>query len=87
MPEEDLPNYQTTNEKGKLTELPRPSLAVRRWDVDARKYVEVDNLLEGAPASDAEAEAWYKRVIATLKNSPYMGPENVDKMVTGTGQE
>jgi len=87
MPEEDLEQFQTVNESGKVTHLPRPSVAVRAWNAETRSYDDIPNRLEGGPASVEEAEAWYAQVIKGLKNSPYLGPERVDQLVTSTAHE
>mmetsp|Transcript_30781 Transcript_30781/g.80546 ORF Transcript_30781/g.80546 Transcript_30781/m.80546 type:complete len:1703 (+) Transcript_30781:130-5238(+) len=87
MAEADLEKYQTVNDKGKVTNVPRVSLGVRVWNPVTRKYDVLDNDLKSAPNSEKAAEAWFCSVIAKLKGSPYLGPENVDAMITGTGQE
>jgi hypothetical protein len=87
MPEADLASFETVNEQGKVTQLPRPSIAVRVWDAEARQYTLVDNQLAGGPSTPEAAVAWYRGVVKILKGSPYLGPDNVDKLVTSTKHE
>lgn len=87
MPEADLDAFKTVNEQGKVTELPRPSIGIRVWDAEAREYRPVDNQLAGGPANEEERVAWYQTVIKKLKASLYLGPDNVDKLVTSTKHE
>jgi hypothetical protein len=82
-----IPNqaaFQTVNEQGKVTDLPRPSTGVRIWDAETKQYCSVSNKLDGGPANEEAAVAWYQKTVRTLKASPYLGSANVDKLVTST---
>ena len=84
MPAADLPEWQTTDESGRVTNLPRPARGVRVWDAGARAYVAVDTQLSGAPSSAKDADEWYRKLIRALKGSPYLGSQKVDDLVTST---
>ena len=87
MPESELAHYETVNEQGKVTNLPRPSVAVRVWNAGSRTYEDLPNGLQGGPSSVEEAEAWYAQAIKGLKNSPWLGSQKIDELVTSTGHE
>ena len=59
MPEEELSAWQTTDESGRVTHLPRPACAIRVWDAATKAYKAVDGSLAGAPVSDEEVDKWH----------------------------
>ena len=87
MPAADLEAFQTINEEGKITNLPRPAVAVRVWDGAARAYKSVEEKLTGAPVGPDAADAWYVDVIKRMKANMYLGSKNVDELALSTQHE
>merc|ERR1712166_148936 len=84
MPNAEMKDFQTINEQGKVTDVPRPATAIRVWDATARRYTSVETSLAGAPATPEATSAWYVDIVKKLKNSNWLGPKNVDDLATST---
>jgi len=82
MPASEVADWQMTNDKGELQDIPRPALALRLWNAETRSYDYLDATLEGAPTTPGKIDAWYVDVVRKLKGSNYIGPELLDKLVT-----
>ena len=87
MPDAEMEQFQTINEQGKVTNVPRPAAAIRVWDASARRYASVDTALAGAPATAEATSAWYVGIVKKLKASNWLGPKNVDDLATSTKHE
>jgi len=82
MPRDEVQQWQMTNDKSQVQDIPRPVHALRVWDARARQYKPLDPYLTGAPRSDTELDTWFKDLVKTLKNSPWIGPELLDRLAT-----
>lgn len=60
----------------------RPASAVRVWDAASRTYLSYDPLLEGAPTTPEETDAWFVALIKKLKSSHYIGEDLLNALVT-----
>merc|ERR1712196_766843 len=84
MPPNEVPDWQMLNDNGELQDIPRPALALRVWNAETRAYDSVDCTLGGAPTTPEAVDAWYKESVLKLKQSLYVGPELLDRLVTST---
>ena len=60
----------------------RPVHAVRVWNAATRRYDAFDPTLRGAPPSPEAADAWFVSVVQQLKQSPYVGSDLLNRLVT-----
>jgi len=80
MPPAEVPDWQMTNDKGELVDIPRPALNLRVWSPEDGAYNTIDPVLTGAPRTIEEAEAWFVSVVRKLKGSNYIGAEILDRL-------
>jgi hypothetical protein len=52
-----------------LVDIPRPSIALRYWDVAQGEYVAVDPTLDGAPTTPEAVDEWYRHPHPLIKDS------------------
>ena len=57
---------------------------MRVWNAESQSYDDIDATLTGAPSTPEECDTWYTGLIRTMKESPFLGPEMVDQLVTST---
>jgi ubiquitin-protein ligase len=82
MPASEVADWQMTNDKGELQDIPRPAIGIRVWNAETRSYDSLDPLLNGAPNTPEAVDAWYENVVRKHKSSNYMGSDLVDALVT-----
>lgn len=82
MPPDEIADWQFTDDKGVIQDVPRPAHALRVWNASSRSFTEVEPFLGGAPRTQEEADKWFTDLVRDLKNSPWIGPELLDKLAT-----
>lgn len=82
MPPEDIPQWQTLDDKGEVQDILRPVHAVRVWNPEQRCYESVDATLDGAPTTPEATDEWFVETIKTLKASHPQGSELLNRLVT-----
>jgi hypothetical protein len=82
MPADEIKDWTMVNDKGDLVDIPRPALHIRVWNAAKRAYDSIDPLLDGAPTTPQETDAWFIGVVKKLKGSPYLGPDLLNRLVT-----
>jgi len=87
MPEDEVEQWQTVDDKGRLQDIPRPAHALRVWDAATQSYLSIDPTMEGAPSTPEEVDVWFVQLIQKLKASEYLGPELIDNLVTSEKYE
>lgn len=82
MPAADVEKWQMLNDKGEMIAIPRSAHALRAWNAETRSYDEIDAVLDGAPRTPEEVDAWFIDVVKKLKASNYVGSKLLDDLVS-----
>jgi len=86
-PPDELADWTVVNEDtGKEMMIPRPVFSLRAWDPEKRKYETVDHRLTGAPKTDGDMKAWFKKTIIYLKTNLH-AKGNTDLEITKLGSK